>query len=226
MYVGAQAVRSPAWRDALKADTAVDMKRTLEDKVRADLAAATDAAEIARLEGLLGLRYMVADISGNLIPHLSGHLAYRLGEVLYERLSWTIWRFPKPVLLLGNDPVLLVNRDPARCGSFSQVARAAGNKLSVWREIKDAAEDAVDVLRGADFVMLPLDPTRLLVVCGLGQGLPALPGTYEMPLASAKPINLLASVASPHWLALPPGHMEHARKQLVDRYPWLGRTPA
>jgi hypothetical protein len=225
MYVAAQAVRSPTWREAVYSSTAAEIKRYVEEKAQAGLATATDPAEIERLNKLLGLRYLV-NISGNMMPHLSGHLAYRIGEVLYQRYSWTIWHFPAPVLLLGNDPVLLINRNPAKNGSFSQVATADSDKLSVWRDIGPAAEHAVAAVQDADFVVLPLDPTRALVLCGFGAGLPQLPGRHEVPLDVAKELNRLMSIASADWLGMPPGHMDVARKQLEERYPWLSRLRA
>lgn len=225
MYVGAQAVRSPVWREAVSADTAVDIKRTLEEKVQRDLALASDPAEIERLEKMLGLRYLVR-MEGNTVPHLSGHLSFRLGQVLYERCAWTIWHFSEPTLALGADPVLLLGDGPQSTGSFSQVATRSGHKLSLWRDLGQAADDAVEILAQAKFVILPIDPTRALVLAQFRGQLPPLPGRYDQPRKMAALLNGLMSLASPDWLIMPPGHMDEARRQLHDRYPWLARQEA
>lgn len=109
MFAAAQAVRSPVWREAVNANTAEAMKRHVEERVQRDLSGTNDPEVRARLEQLLGLRYY-ADVGGAIsLPHLSGHLAYQIGEVLYGEYMWAVHRFPEPWLLLGDDPLLIMN---------------------------------------------------------------------------------------------------------------------
>jgi hypothetical protein len=219
MYVGAQAVRSPAWRDAVKQHTAVDMRRFVEEKVEQELATTTDPARIEELKKMQGLRYLVSEISGNQVPHLSGHLAYRLGEVLYQEYVWSVTTIPEAALMLGDDPVLILNRsDPKLCGSYSQVAGAKGFALSLYKDQREMADAAVDVMRNNDLVLLPLDPTRMLVMSSINALI--LPGRHDAGPASAAGFNLLTRAASRRWVCLPPGHLEAARAAIYKKHPW------
>lgn len=217
MYIGAQAVRGPAWREAVRQHTAGAIRDFMGEKVARQLESATDPEELAHLRELQGLRYMVADISGNMVPHLSGHLAYRLGEVLYSDYMWTVLRFPKPVLFLGDDPVLVSCGARESEGSYSQVATSQGSLFSVYQDVKKTADDAVDVLRGNDFVAMPLDPTRALVLSNIRHMI--LPGRYDATLDQAQAFNLLMTRASRKWVGVPPGHAEYARRALLNAIP-------
>lgn len=225
MYVAALAVRSPAWRATVKSHTAAAMGRHVEEQVNCELQECRDPERIEELKKLLGLRYMVADISGNTVPWLSGHLAYRLGEVLYSQYFWAVYRFPIPMLMLGNDPVVIANRDASGpSGSFSQVASARGDVLSVYQDLRLLADDAVETMRGNDFVMVPLDPTRMLVLSSFRQLV--LPGRYDADGRVACAFNLLTRKSSTEWVAIPPGHADRVRRAIEDKHPWLARHRA
>jgi hypothetical protein len=222
MYVAAQMVRSPAWRDAIKAHTASAIKHAVQSKVTREVDSTTEPAEIARLGELLGLRYCVAEITGNLVPHLSGHLAYRLGEILYYEYTWAVHRLDEPMLLLSDDPVLIVNfKHPESSGSYSQVATARGEALSVYQDIGKLADDAVEVLRGNDLVMLPLGPQHMLVLARIEHL--QFPARYDRPVGAATGFNLLMRKASRRWVLLPPGNAEAARKWIAEKHPWRAR---
>jgi hypothetical protein len=222
MYVAAQCVRSPAWREMVKLHTADAMKDFIETKVRHDLEHTQDPAERRRLEEMFGLRCMVADISGNTIPHLSGHLAYRLGEVLFTEYFWGVLRFPRAVLVLGDDPVMFLNQGEAtRSGSFSQVADAAGRTFSVYREIEPMVLETVEIMRGHDMILLPIDPARMLVLSKFEHLM--FPASYDTDVSRAKTFNTLMERASRRWLAMPPGYDGAAQRFLETRHPWIAR---
>jgi hypothetical protein len=194
------------------------MKHHVEAKVKRQLEEASDAAERDRLNGMLGLRFQ-AQINGNTVPHLSGHLGYRLGEILYGEYFWAVFHFSRPALVLGDDPVLILNRgDARRTGSFSQVASAAGDVLSVYQDLRKFADDAIDAMRGNDMVVLPLDPTRALVLSKPEHLV--LPGGYRRDLGLSAVFNLVMQKASQRWLVLPPGHAAHVREQIYVAHPW------
>lgn len=57
MYLGTQAVRTPAWRSLVSSDTSAAIKERLESTVRSQLDAEQRPDERARLVKMLGLRY-------------------------------------------------------------------------------------------------------------------------------------------------------------------------
>jgi hypothetical protein len=61
LFLAAQMVRSPGWREAINQNTLADIETTTKAKIEADLAEATEEAEIARLENVLSLRYVAAE---------------------------------------------------------------------------------------------------------------------------------------------------------------------
>lgn len=82
MFVAAQAVRSPVWRQTVNENTAASMKRHVEQRVEEELNEAVEPIRRAELQQLIGLRY-VADVSGAVnLPLISGHLAYRRRDSL------------------------------------------------------------------------------------------------------------------------------------------------
>ena len=203
MFVAAQAVRTEAWRDAVKLSTAADIKETVETKVRRELASATDEAEIERLRSMLGLRFLVADTPTNLVPHLSGHFAYRLGQLLYERYTWSVHRFEQPLLVIGDEPVVLVSgKDSASTGSFAQVAVRA-RALSIYARLEEMVERAVEVVAGADRIFMPIDPWRALVLTSHEHL--SLAGRYDPPATFGALLNALVARASTRWLVASPG---------------------
>lgn len=219
MYLGAQAVRIPAWREALKQHTADEMRRTVDDRVRRELASATDPRRISELNRLVGFRLMVAEISGNQVPHLSGHLAYRLGEVFYREFAWATVSFPHNVVMLGDDPVgLLSIRNPSMNGSYSQVAGACDEALSIYRAPEVTANRAVEVLRDIDLVTLPLDPRRVLLLSRATHLL--RPGRYDADVGMAIALNRAMRHACSRWICLPPGSREEAREAIDQEFPW------
>ena len=203
MFVGAQMVRSPDWRDAISLDTAADMKRTVEAGVNRKLAGTIDPKEIERLNKLLGLRYLVTETPKNVVPHLSGHLAYRIGKVLYERYTWAVHCFDESILAIGNDPVVLVADSPRRyIGSFSQIARAK-NALSIYAPLPEMVDSALDVVSSSGRIMMPLGPRHALVLTRVEQFWP--PGRYDQPAKLAEIFNGLTAVSSIQWIGWLPG---------------------
>lgn len=212
MYLGAEMTRHPGWRQAVKLDTAADMKRTVEERVRKDLAKATDPEEIERLEKLLGLRYFVAETPTNLLPHLSGHLAYHIGQALYERYSWAVYRFSEPVLVLGNDPIILINDKNRQVGSFSRMAQRE-NALSIYRAIPELVKKAVAVVQASNRIIMPIGPQHALVLTQIEYLCP--PGRYDQPVALGQAFNRLTLASSRKWIAWHPG----SELRVASEYP-------
>jgi hypothetical protein len=126
------------------------------------------------------------------------------------------------MLLLSDDPVLIVNfKHPESSGSYSQVATARGEALSVYQDIGKLADDAVEVLRGNDLVMLPLGPQHMLVLARIEHL--QFPARYDRPVGAATGFNLLMRKASRRWVLLPPGNAEAARKWIAEKHPWRAR---
>jgi hypothetical protein len=78
MFIGAQMVRSPRWRGSIERATCLDMEADMKAGVREELDDATDPTEIARLEELLGVRYVAVTTDKATQIQLSGHLAYKM----------------------------------------------------------------------------------------------------------------------------------------------------
>lgn len=222
MYLGAQAVRHPAWREAVQQQTAETMRDYVEERVARELANATDPTEIERLKAMQGLRYVVTEISGNRIPHLSAHLSWRLGQVLYEEYSWALVELPKPAFVLADDPLLLINwRKERLIGSYRQVARARGRALSIYKADQAISDDAVAAMRGNDLILFPLDPRRVLMLASLE--LIAVPGRHDRPLSFATFVNSVSRLACRRWMTVPPGHLEAAQAAIYAAHPWKRR---
>jgi len=129
------------------------------------------------------------------------------------------------VLLLGDDPVLIVNlKNPEASGSYSQIATVNGEALSVYQDVAKLADDAVDVLRGSDLAMLPLSPQHMLVLAKIEHL--QFPARYDRSLQAATGFNLLMGKASQRWLTLPPGNANAVRTQIAEKYPWRTETRA
>jgi hypothetical protein len=223
-YIAAQAVRSPVWRDAVKAHTAADIKLQLETRVSERLRSATDPDEIARLTSRLQLKYKVTEIGGAFqLPHISLHLAGRLGGILYADYLWSIISFPAPCICLGDDPVLFFNISaPHRCGSYSQVATAAGATFSVYRaDVEQLSDAAAEVMAYNDLIVLPIDPRTVLLLTKLEHL--RIPGRYEGTEREARFYNSLLCTASQRWLVIPPGGMCRMRQRIYEQYPWKRR---
>lgn len=102
MFMGAQMVRSPRWRGAIERATLRDIEADTRARIQEDLVAASDPEEIARLEELLGVRYVAATTGKAMQIQLTGHLAYRIGKILYGAFLWSVQRFAEPSLVLGD----------------------------------------------------------------------------------------------------------------------------
>ena len=222
-FVAAQAVRSPDWRAQANAHTAAAIAEEMETKVRANLDATSDPAEIARLKGMLGLRYS-AVVQGDILPQLSAALTTRIGQVLYCEYVPTVIRVPGAMLCLGNDPVIFMDEDPeVGLGSYSQIAARRGNfPLSIRRDIESFMNVAVDVARGHKLISMPLDPEHAVVMHPI-ESLP-LPGLYPVGQDLGQLLNSAALKASRRWLAVPPGRTETAREAVYLNSPQLRKA--
>lgn len=222
MYLGAQAVRHPAWREAVRQQTAETMRDFIEEKVARDLAAANDPMEIERLKAMQGLRYAVTEISGNRVPHLSAHLSFRLGQVLYEEYSWALIELPAPALILADDPLLVVNwRKEHLIGSYRQVAQARGRALSIYKSDRAISDDAVAAMRSNDLILFPLDPRRVLLLASFE--LIAVAGRHDASPLFANFVNSVSRLACKRWMCLPPAHLEAAQEAIYVAHPWKRR---
>jgi hypothetical protein len=114
---------------------------------------------------MANLRLTVAGFDQNTLPHLAATLVYHLGEVLYTEYMWSIHRFTRPLLMLGDDPLIIFNEGaPTRSGSFGQVATAGDDPFSLWDAPDAVITRAVSKIKDNDGVLFALDPRHLLLL--------------------------------------------------------------
>ncbi len=203
-FLAAQAVRSPDWRQESNRQTAAAIAEEVETKVRAQLRAASDPKEIARLEAMLGLRYH-AQAQGDMLPQLSAALTTAVGQVLCCEYTQTVIRVPEPILVLGNDPVIFMDSDAQNgIGSYSQIASSREMRpFSVRQDVDGFIAAAVDVARGHKLIAMPLDAQHAVVLHPLASL--TLPGLYEVSRELAQLLNSAAINASRRWVVVPSG---------------------
>jgi len=203
MFVGAQMVRSPAWRDSIHRSTAVDMEQKMKEGVKEDLARATDPQEIARLEELLGIRFLTTEVPKKMLVELSGHFAYRIGKILYERFLWSVHWFPERALVIGDEPVVLSSpADSPDIGSLSQIALHKG-ALSVNVPLEEMVDKALEIVASSARIAMPFGPRHALVLDRLEHLRP--PGRYDHPAEFAEVFNSMIALSSTQWAAWQPG---------------------
>jgi hypothetical protein len=169
LFVAAQMVRSPVWREAINRNTLAHIEKTTKEKIEADLALASEEEEIARLENLLSLRYVAAETPKKMLIELSGHLVYKIGVLLCHRFFWSVHRFSEPLLALGNEPVGLVNgNDSPQTGSLAQLARGRG-VLSVNRPLEQLVEEVVEIVNSSQQIIMPFGPRHAIVLAAIEQ---------------------------------------------------------
>jgi hypothetical protein len=211
MFVGAQMVRSPLWRGAIDRATLVEFEANTKSRLEAELSAATDPEEIARLQELLSVRYVAAATDKAMQIQLSGHLAYRIGEILYCRFLWSIQRFPAPLLVLGDEPVILaLPSGGGRVGSLAHLA-LEHEVLSIHRGLETLVEDVLEIVASARTIVMAFGPRHALVLNAIETL--CLPGRYDRPAEEAKLQNTLTAIASPNWAVWQPG----MDPQILDR---------
>jgi Protein of unknown function (DUF4238) len=202
MFIGAQMVRSPLWRGAIDGATLANFEASTKSRIEAEIEAAGDPDEIARLKELLGVRCVgVLDKATQI--QLSGHLAYRIGEVLYCRFLWSVHRFPSPVLVLGDEPVILsLPSGPSPFGSLANLALKR-EVLSIHRGLRTLVEDVLEIVASARWIVMPFGPRHALVLNAIDSL--CLPGRYDRPAEDAKIHNTLVGLASRSWAVWQPG---------------------
>lgn len=203
MFMGAQMVRSPRWRGAIDRATLRDIEVDTRARIQEDLESASDPEEIARLEELLGVRYVAATTDKAMQIQLTGHLAYRIGKILYGGFFWSVHRFAEPSLVLGDEPVILaLPSDPPGLGSLADLALERG-VLSIQRGLERLVEDVVGIVASARWIVLPFGPRHALVLNTI-ESL-CLPGRYDRPSDDAKLHNTLTRLSSRSWAVWQPG---------------------
>jgi Protein of unknown function (DUF4238) len=203
MFIGAQMVRSPRWRGAIERATCRDMEADMKVGVEEQLAGATDPAEIARLEELLGIRYVAVTTDKAMQIQLSGHLAYKIGTVLYGSFFWSVHRFAAPCLVLGDEPVILASPSvPLGFGSLADIAFER-EILSVQRGLERVVEAVIEIVASAKTIILPFGPRHALVLNPI-ESL-CLPGRYDRNEEDAKLFNTWTRASSREWAVWQPG---------------------
>lgn len=203
MFIGAQMVRSPLWRGAIDGASLTDFEVRTKNRIEAEIETAGDPDEIARLKELLGVRYVTAAVDKATQIQLSGHLAYRIGEVLYGRFFWSVHRFPAPVLVLGDEPVILsLPSGPHRFGSLASLALER-KILSISRGLKTLVQDVLEIVASARWIVMPFGPSHALVLNAIDSL--CLPGRYDRPAEDAKFHNTIIGLASRSWAVWQPG---------------------
>lgn len=202
MWVAAQAVRVSAFRDAVAAATSRDVQRHITSYYESRLATATGDHERARLREMCGVRVAVTQFDQNALPHLMAHLIVRLGEILYCERWWAVQRLSRPALILGDDPVTVIDlRDRAGCGSYARVAAAGAEAVSMWLAPEETIRRALAVMHRSDLIVMPLGPVHLLT---LSRSPLMRPGRYDMPEEAAGAYNALIGVGSRRWICSTP----------------------
>jgi hypothetical protein len=199
MFMSAQAGRSPAFREAATRATGRVIQHSLHEHYLGQITDETPPEAREHLEYMANLRILIAGFDQNTLPHLAAQLTYHLGEVLYAQYFWAVHRFERPALMLGDDPLLIVNDgELERSGSFGQVATAGHEPFSLWDKPDAVIARAVATLQGNDCVMLALDPYHLLVLTRPDRLV--LPGRYDGSESLALVYDLLLARASKQWL--------------------------
>lgn len=202
MFLAAQAVRSPSFREAATNATGRVIGRKVREHCAAEAALAASEDEHAHFEYMATLRLAVAGFDQNTLPHLAATLVSHLGEVLYSKYMWSVHRFTQPVLMLGDDPIIIVNENaPTRSGSFGQVATAGDDPFSLWDAPHAGIARAVAKIEGNDGVLFALDPRHLLLLARPARLV--LPGRYAAKDEFALLYNLLLARASRRWWCRP-----------------------
>jgi hypothetical protein len=203
MFIGAQMVRSPLWRGAIDGATLTDLEVRTKSRIEAEIETARDPDEIARLKELLGVRYVAGAVDKAAQIQLSGHLAYRIGEVLYCRFFWSVHRFSAPVLVLGDEPVILsLPSGPNRVGSLANLALER-ELLSIYRGLETLVQDVLEIVASARRIVMPFGPRHALVLNAIDSL--CLPGRYDRPADDAKFHNTLVGLVSRSWAVWQPG---------------------
>lgn len=203
MFMGAQMVRSPRWRGAIDRATCRDMESDMKAGVEEELACATEPAEIARLEELLGIRFVAVTTDKAMQIQLSGHLAYKIGTILYRSFFWSVHRFAEPSLVLGDEPVILaVPSVPLGFGSLADIAFER-EVLSIQRGLERLVEAVTEIVVSARLIILPFGPRHALVLNPIDSL--CLPGRYDRSAEEAKLFNTWTRVSSREWAVWQPG---------------------
>ncbi len=203
MFIGAQMVRSPRWRGAIDRATLSDIETDIRAGIEEELRAAVDPQETARLEELLEVRYVAASTDKAMQIQLSGHLAYRIGEILYCRFLWSVQRFPAPCLVIGDEPVLLVlPSGRQRLGSLADLA-VERELLSIQGGLDRLVEGVVGIVASARSVIMPYGPRHALALNAIDSL--CLFGRYDRSVEDAKLHNTLTRLSSHDWAVWRPG---------------------
>lgn len=203
MFIGAQMVRSPRWRGAIERATCLDMETDMKAGVEEELAGATDRTEIARLEELLGVRYVAVTADKAMQIQLSGHLAYKIGTILYRSFFWSVHCFAAPCLVIGDEPVLLASPSvPLGFGSLADIAFER-EVLSIQRGLERIVEAVIEIVASAKTIILPFGPRHALVLNPIESLL--LPGRYDRSEGDAKLFNTWTRSSSREWAVWQPG---------------------
>lgn len=211
MFVGAQMVRSPRWRGAIDRATLRDIEVDTKAGIQEELQSASDLQEIARLDELLGVRYVAAITDKAMQIQLSGHLAYRIGKILYGGFLWSVHRFAEPSLVLGDEPVILaVPSDPPALGSLADLAlerrcSRSDAASSGWSRTSSASSPP----RGGSGPRHALVLNTIESLC--------LPRRYDRPSDDAKLHNTLTRLSSRSWAVWQPGMEPEALDAGRDR---------
>jgi hypothetical protein len=176
-----------------------DMKAGVEEQH----AVARDPAEIARLEELLGVHYVAVTTDKATHIQLSGHLAYKIGMILYRSFFWSVHRFAAPCLVLGDEPVILTSPSvPLGFGSLADIAFER-DVLSLRQGLEQIVEGVAEIVASARMVILPFGPRHALVLNPI-ESL-CLPGRYDRSEEEAKLLNTWIRATSREWAVWQPG---------------------
>ena len=74
----------------------------------------------------------------------------------------SVFDFRNPLLVIEDDPLLILNATRAETGSFSQVLTARGGTASLDGDPERVVTSGLAAIRQNEFVVLPLDPWRAL----------------------------------------------------------------
>jgi hypothetical protein len=126
------------------------------------------------------------------------------------------------VLWLSDDPLVLMNiNEPERIGTYSTIATAGEQPLSLWDDSTKVIDRAAEAMRGHHLIVMPVTPRDLLT---LSPTTLLKPGRYDAPDELAANYNAVLAASSSRWTAhLPEDPADAPAPERIEMIRLLGR---
>lgn len=202
-FVAVQALRGMRTRRAMELVADYGMKLVNQDKISAE--------EIQQIE---------------IVPHQNEHIEFmhRASETLADHLSHrpvSVATLDAPLLIIGDEPVVLTPRDGAPKGDLRDRLRIEGEHVAPENLVQISNSHGVG-FHDADEVILPLSPCHALVYGPAGARLDSMSWSVEGGAAVkvAHEVNRLQAKNAFGWVAT------HPDGPHLAQIPWPKPTPA